>query len=96
MVVVSEQVAAFLRRLAPEPRRLMRQALRDLPGGKGDVRQLEAPLDGYFRLRVRGYRVIFAYAEKRTIECVYAERRSLVYEVFAREIAARFTAPPEK
>jgi mRNA interferase RelE/StbE len=95
-VVVSSQVAAFVRRLAPEPRRAVRQALRDLGVGKGDIRQLEAPLGGYHRLRVGGFRVVFAYGEKRTIECVFAERRSLVYEVFAREVAARFKSRSEK
>ena len=91
-VVVSDQVAAFVRRLAPEPRRACRQALRGLSSGKGDVRQLEAPLDGSHRLRIGAYRVIFAYGAKRRIECVFAERRSLVYEVFAREVAARLVA----
>ena len=95
-VVVSDQVLAFVRRLAPEPRRTLRQALRDLAAGKGDIRQLEAPLEGYSRLRVGAHRVIFAYGEKRVIECVFAERRSLVYEIFAREVASRFIARPER
>lgn len=51
--------------------------------------------DGYSRLRIGAYRIIFAYGAKRVVECVFAERRSLVYEVFAREVASRFTAPPE-
>jgi mRNA interferase RelE/StbE len=92
-VVVSDQVTASVRRLAPEPRRVMRQVLRALAAGKGDVRQLEAPLEGYYRLRVGSHRVIFSYGARRRIECVYAERRSLVYEVFARELASRFTEP---
>lgn len=96
VVVVSEQVATYVRRLAPEPRRVMRQALRALATGKGDVRQLEAPLDGYHRLRIGPQRIIFAYGARRRVECVFAERRSLVYEVFARELAARFTAPTER
>jgi mRNA interferase RelE/StbE len=95
-VVVSDQVAAYVRRLAPDPRRVMRNALRDLASGKGDVRQLEAPLDGYYRLRVGPHRVILAHGPRRRIECVFAERRSLVYEVFARELAARFLAPTER
>lgn len=94
-VLLSEQVVAFVRRLAPEPRRALRQALRGLASGKGDLRQLEAPLQGYHRLRVGAYRVIFAYGEKRAIECLFAERRSLVYEIFAREVAARLLAPHE-
>jgi len=32
----------------------------------------------------------------RAIECVFAERRSLVYEVFARALAERFIVPSEK
>lgn len=95
-VVVSDQVARFVRHLAPEPRRRVRQALRDLAAGKGDVRDLEPPLDGYRRLRVGAFRVIFAQGERRRIECVFAERRSIVYEVFARELASRFTAPPDE
>jgi len=93
-VVVSDQVARFVRRLGPEPRRHLRRALRDLAAGKGDIRDLEPPLDGYQRLRVGAFRVIFAPGERRRIECVVAERRNIVYEVFAREMASRFTAPP--
>jgi len=47
---------AFVRRLAPEPRRTIRRALRDLALGKGDIRQLEPPLEGYSRLRIGAYR----------------------------------------
>jgi mRNA-degrading endonuclease RelE of RelBE toxin-antitoxin system len=95
-VVVSDQVVESVRRLAPESRRLVRRALRELAAGKGDVRQLEAPLDGYNRLRVSAYRLIFSYGTRRTIECVFAERRSLAYEVFARVLAEQFTAPLEE
>jgi mRNA-degrading endonuclease RelE of RelBE toxin-antitoxin system len=94
-VVVSGQVVTFVRRLAPEPRRQVRRALRDLAAGKEEIRNLEGPLDGYSRLRVGAYRIIFSYGEGRTIECVFAERRSLVYEVFARVLADQLTAAPE-
>lgn len=82
-VALSEQVVGFLRSLPPEPRARLRRALRDLAHGRGDVQPLEAPLDGYCRLRVGGYRIVFAYAGKRSIQCVFAERRSVIYEVFA-------------
>ena len=95
-VVVSDQVVEFVRHLAPEPRRLVRRALRNLAAWKGDVRQLEAPLEGYSRLRVSAYRIIFSYGRRRTIECVFAERRSLVYEIFARALAEQFIAAAEK
>lgn len=82
-VRLAPQVVDFVRSLAPEPRRRLRLALRDLEKGKGDVKSLEGPLQNYCRLRVGPYRVVLMYRTSRTIECVFAERRSLVYEVFA-------------
>ena len=32
------------------------------------------------------YRVIFRYTPGRTIECVYAEERRLIYEIFESEL----------
>ena len=81
---MSPQVAGFLRTLAPEPRRELRAALRSLAEGQGDVLELEHPLDGFCRLRAGRYRNVFHYAEKgRVIRCDFAERRKLVYELFA-------------
>jgi mRNA-degrading endonuclease RelE of RelBE toxin-antitoxin system len=82
-VRLAPQVLDFARSLAPEPRRRLRRALRDLEKGKGDVKPLEGPLQNYCRLRVGPYRVVLMYSKSRTIECVFAERRSIVYEVFA-------------
>lgn len=63
---------------------MLREALRGLAKERGDIRALEGPLKDYHRLRVGGYRIIFAYAGKqRRIQCIYAERRSAVYEMFA-------------
>jgi mRNA-degrading endonuclease RelE of RelBE toxin-antitoxin system len=86
-VELAPQVVDFVRRLAPEPRRLVRRALRDLSEEKGDIRALEGPLDGYCRLAVHGYRIIFAYSGRGSIQCIFAERRSIVYEVFAEALA---------
>ena len=72
---------------APEPRRAWRGALRALARERGDISALESPLTDYHRLRVGGYRIIFAYrvtGKRRSIQCIYAERRDAVYEVFAR------------
>lgn len=84
-VELSEQVVAFVARRAPEPRRALRAALRALARENGDLRSLEGPLSNYHRLRVGGYRIILAYrcpGTRRTIQCIFAERRSVVYEVF--------------
>ncbi|MBE7485837.1 MAG: hypothetical protein HS104_38430 [Polyangiaceae bacterium] len=88
-VEVSLQVAEFVRSQPPEGRRQLRQALRALGLGKGDIKALEGPLEGYCRLRVGGYRVVFSYAGRRTIQCIFAERRSIIYEVFAQVLNAK-------
>jgi hypothetical protein len=38
---------------------------------------------------VGAYRVILRYASAKTIECIYAERRSIVYETFAEAMVDR-------
>src|SRR5437879_2504250 len=57
-VELDAQVAAFVRALAPEPRKRLREGLRGLEHEKGDLKQLEADLAGYARLRVGSYRVV--------------------------------------
>jgi len=86
-VRVEEQVQAFVKSLAPDPRKRLRLAIKGLADGRGDIKSLEGNLADYCRLRVAGYRVIFkerAERGSRVIDCFYAERRALVYEIFAR------------
>jgi mRNA-degrading endonuclease RelE of RelBE toxin-antitoxin system len=81
--VVHPQAEEFIRSLAPEPRSRLVRAIKALP--EGETKALEGRLDGYFRLRVAGYRVIFEDSVKsgiRTFDCLFAERRSIVYELF--------------
>jgi len=62
------------------------EGLRGLEQDKGDIKQLEADLAGYTRLRVGGYRVIvrfFVEGGQRVARCVFAENRAVVYELFA-------------
>jgi mRNA-degrading endonuclease RelE of RelBE toxin-antitoxin system len=88
-VRLASQVVEFVRCQTPVPRRRLRRALRDLASEKGDVKPLEGPLQDYCRLRVGPYRVILRYASPNTIECVFAERRDIVYEVFAETMIER-------
>jgi len=51
----------------------------------GDTKALEGRLSSYWRLRVGGFRILYAECVKdgvRTFDCLFAERRSLVYELF--------------
>ena len=85
-VELSVQVVRFVGRQAPEPRRALRAGLRALEREQGDIKALQGPLENYCRLRVRGYRVVFAYETgakgQRVIRCIFADRRSAVYEIF--------------
>jgi mRNA-degrading endonuclease RelE of RelBE toxin-antitoxin system len=90
-VELSEQVVEFVRQLPPGPRRVLRRALRDLVRERGDIKALEGPLDGYSRLRVGAYRVVLSYSKPRTIQCVFAERRSIVYELLVELLESRLT-----
>lgn len=72
-VLVHPQAEAFVRALAPEPRRRLIRALKALP--TGDIKALEGGLSGYWRVRVGGYRIIYADSVKagiRTFDCLFA------------------------
>jgi mRNA-degrading endonuclease RelE of RelBE toxin-antitoxin system len=88
-VLLAAQVVEFVRRLPPEPKQRMRRALRDLGRGRGDIKPLQSPLEGYCRLRVGGYRIVFAYGTRATIECVFAEQRSIVYALLLDRLRTR-------
>jgi len=87
---VEAQVEAFVKSLAPNPKKRLRLAIKSLVDGHGNIKSLEGNLAGYSRLSVTGYRVIFKeHAEHgiRIIDCIFAERRALVYEIFVSLLA---------
>jgi mRNA interferase RelE/StbE len=86
------QVIEYARRLAPEPRRAVKQALAALRNEIGDLKALEGNLAGCYRLRVGRHRIIFAYAGKRMIAAIFIEERSIVYEIFEAQFVKRFRA----
>lgn len=92
-VELEQQVVGFVGSIAPEPRRTFREALRKLTREEGNIRALEGNLEGYYRLRVGRYRIIFFYRStprSRQIRCVFAEHRTLIYEVFAQTLHEHF------
>jgi mRNA interferase RelE/StbE len=94
-VKVEAQVEAFVKSLAPEPRRALRQAIKGLAQDKGDLKRLEGRLSGYHRLKVAGYRVIYGErfdAGQRRIDCVFAKERAVVYDLFLQLRAEEFGA----
>ena len=84
-VRVREEVLDYLCKLPPEPRHALRLAIKDLAHERGDIRALTDDLEGFCRLRVGSYRVIFEYemiGGTRTATCVFAGARRWVYEAF--------------
>jgi mRNA-degrading endonuclease RelE of RelBE toxin-antitoxin system len=88
-VEISTQVQEFYAQLGPDYRRDVKRALRRLADGKGDIHALHEVLEGYYRLRVGPYRIIYRHEAPMRILCDFMEARSLVYELFEREIMAR-------
>jgi mRNA-degrading endonuclease RelE of RelBE toxin-antitoxin system len=93
-VEVAPQVKEFVRSLAPAPRRALSRAIKSLAQDVGDRKVLEGKLMGYHRLRVSSHRVIYReqpVAGTRVISCIFAERRSVVYELFQQMLIEELT-----
>ncbi len=50
--------------------------------GKGDIKGLQSPLDGYNRLRIGGLRVIYRQVSGKEILLEFACTRDSVYEIY--------------
>jgi mRNA-degrading endonuclease RelE of RelBE toxin-antitoxin system len=88
-VEIAPQVREFVSSLAPVPRRALARAIKGLSQNSGDRKLLDGKLTGYHRLRVSGYRVIYKeqfVAGARVIFCLFAENRSVVYQLFQQKI----------
>jgi mRNA-degrading endonuclease RelE of RelBE toxin-antitoxin system len=89
-VLVAERVRLYVRSQAPAPRQALHRAVKALAKDQGDIKRLEGKLSGWSRLRVTEHRVLFretADRGVRKINCVFAEKRSVVYEMFAELLA---------
>jgi len=81
-VTVRRQVIDFIRQQSPESRHRLRLAVRGLANDRGDVKAMEGDLEGFHRLRVGPFRVVFQFLPSKSglvVDCVFAERRSVVY-----------------
>jgi mRNA interferase RelE/StbE len=81
-ILASDQVARWLGGLPPESKRRVRAALRALGNLKGDIKPLRGELDGFYRLRVGGYRIVYRVLGGTSIHLEYADTRDIVYEAF--------------
>jgi mRNA-degrading endonuclease RelE of RelBE toxin-antitoxin system len=95
-VKIGGHVTAFYEKLAPAERRAVKQALICLREEKGDISALRENFEGCYRLRVGTYRIIFRYPENRTMQCLYMNARSVVYELFESELPRILTQRTRK
>ena len=84
-VLVEAQPLAFIRRQPPEARKRLRAAIHAIERGDSFPDPLEDELEGFYKLRVENCRLILKHesGDKAPIfKVVFAERRSVVYEMF--------------
>ena len=87
-ISASEQVQLWLTGLPPQTKHRVRLALRQLAKGKGDIKGLAGPLEGFNRLRIGSLRVIYRQPKRREILLEYAQSRDRVYETFQQIVQA--------
>jgi len=81
-ILASDQVTGWLRNLPPEPKQRVRAAFRRLERWQGDIKPLRGELEGFYRLRVGGYRIVCRMVSKSLVQLEYADTRDVVYEAF--------------
>jgi mRNA-degrading endonuclease RelE of RelBE toxin-antitoxin system len=81
-ISASDQVTGWLRNLPPESKRRVRTALKGMVKWKGDIKPLRGELEGFYRLRVGGYRIVYRLAATGAVQLEYADTRDVVYETF--------------
>lgn len=93
-ISASEQVQGWLTSLPPERKHRVRLALRNLAKGVGDIKALSGPLDGFNRLRIGSFRVVYRQVARDRIQLEYADSRDRVYETFQSIFHALSDSPP--
>ncbi len=89
-VIVEAQPLAFIRRQSPDARKRLREAIHAIERGETFPEPLEDELEGFYKMRVENCRLILQQesgGKAALFKVVFAERRSVVYEMFRQIIA---------
>ena len=89
-VLVEAQPLAFIRRQSPDMRKKLRAAIHAIERGDMFPDPLDDELEGFYKVRVENCRLILMHETGTTaplFKVVFAERRSVVYEMFRQIIA---------
>ena len=84
-VTLEPQPREFIGRQPPATHRRLREVLHAVESGKVFPEPLEDELDGFYKLKMEGYRLIIQHtssADGPFFRVVFIERRSTVYEIF--------------
>ncbi len=84
-ISASEPVRIWLRALPPEGKTRVRRALKGLARGgirSLDIKPLRRELEGFHRLRVGDYRVLYHFGSGDLLRLDYADIRDVVYDAF--------------
>jgi hypothetical protein len=84
-VIIEEQPLAFIRLQSPDARKRLRAAIYAIECGDSFPDPLDDELEGFYKLRVENCRLILKHEpgdKAPLLKVVFAERRSVVYELF--------------
>jgi hypothetical protein len=88
-ISASEQVASWICALPPQTKHRVRMALRGLAKGRGDIKGLQGPLEGFNRLRIGGLRIVYRQISGKEILLEYANTRDVIYELYEKILERR-------
>ena len=84
-ISASEPVQLWLQGLPPATKQRVRRELKALAAGRSrrlDVKPLRRELEGFYRLRIGDYRLVYHFEPRPLLRLDYADLRDVVYEVF--------------
>ena len=95
--VIAPAVADRIRRLAPELKRAVREAIRLIGTDPRRGEALERELEGYLKFRVRRYRIVYRVDRAaKTVAIVAIGHRSSVYEEASDRVRAGAAGEPRR
>ncbi len=91
-ISASESVQLWLQGLPPRTKQRVRRELKALAGGRTerlDLKPLRGELEGFYRLRVGDYRIVYHLEPGPVVRLDYADLRDVVYDLFRQLRALR-------
>ena len=91
-ISASEPVQLWLQGLPPETKQRVRRELKALASGRAarlDLKPLRRELQGFYRLRIGDYRIVYHLEPGPVVRLDYADVRDVVYDVFRQRRALR-------